>query len=43
MLDAVQVSDLEEVTDQDTDSMLQSVRKVCVLYFININSIAKSI
>ena len=37
MLDAVKVSDLEEVSDQDTDSnVLEYEENFCVLYYKNV-------
>ena len=40
MLDAVKVSDLEEVSDQDTDSnVLECEENFCVLYYKNVYSL----
>ena len=37
MLDAVKVSDLEEVSDQDTDNnVIECKKSFCVLYFKNV-------
>ena len=39
VLDAVKVSDLEEVSDQDTDNIIDCKESFCVLHFKNVYSL----